>query len=65
MTAAVDIVARMKRNPRGIRFSDLRKVCDHYFGEPRHSASSHCVYKTPWTGNPRINIQDSKGYAKA
>jgi hypothetical protein len=26
---------------------------------------SHRVYKTPWSGDPRVNIQNSKGYAKA
>lgn len=25
---------------------------------------SHRVYKTPWAGDPRVNIQDDKGYAK-
>jgi hypothetical protein len=27
--------------------------------------SSHRVYKTPWQGDPRINIQSHKGKAKA
>lgn len=64
--ASVDgIVAKMRRNPKGIRFSDLCKVCDFYFGEPRQSGSSHHVYKTPWLGDPRVNIQNSKGNAKA
>ena len=60
-----EIISNMKRNPKGIRFSDLCKVCDHFFGEPRKSASSHRVYKTPWHGDPRINIQNYKGKAKA
>jgi len=60
-----DIVAKMKKNPKGIRFSDFCKVCDHYFGEARQSGSSHRIYKTPWQGDPRVNIQDDKGMAKA
>lgn len=56
---------QMKRNPTGIRFSDLCQVCDHYFGEPRQSSGSHRVYKTPWQGDPRVNIQSRKGSAKA
>ncbi len=60
-----DIVAQMKLNPRGVRFSDLCKVCDHFFGEPRQSGSSHRICKTPWEGDPRINIQNHKGKAKA
>ena len=59
------LISDMQRNPKGIRFSDLCKVCDHFFGEPRKSASSHRVYKTPWQGDPRINIQNDKGKAKA
>lgn len=55
----------MKRNPKGIRFLDLCKVCDHYFGEARQTGSSHRVYKTPWLGDPRVNIQNDKGKAKA
>jgi hypothetical protein len=61
-----DIIARMTQNPKGIRFSDLYKVCDHFFGEPRqNNAGSHRVYKTPWQGDPRINIQNDKGKAKS
>jgi hypothetical protein len=60
-----EIVARMRRNPKGIRFRDLCRVCDFYFGEARQAGSSHRVYKTPWWGDPRVNIQDDKGMAKA
>ena len=60
-----EIISKIKQNPGEIRFSDLCKVCDHFFGEPRKSASSHRVYKTPWHGDPRINIQNYKGKAKA
>jgi len=60
-----EIIARMMQNPKGIRFNDLCKVCDHFFGEPRQSTGSHLVYKTPWQGDPRINIQNDKGRAKS
>ena len=59
-----DILTQMKRNPKGIRFNDLSKVCEHFFGEPRQSGSSHKVFKTPWQGDPRVNIQNAKGKAK-
>jgi hypothetical protein len=55
----------MKMNPKGVRFNDLKKVCEHYFGQPRQSGTSHCVFKTPWPGDPRVNIQNDKGKAKA
>ena len=59
-----DILTQMKRNPKGIRFNDLSKVCEYFFGEPRQSGSSHKVFKTPWQGDPRVNIQNAKGKAK-
>ena len=59
------ILALMRQNAKGVRFDDLCKVCDHYFGEPRQKASSHRIYKTPFKEDPRLNIQDDKGMAKA
>ena len=59
------VLRRMRRTPAGIRFADLRKVCDHFFGTPRHRATSHRVYRTPWRGDPRVNIQNAGGMAKA
>jgi hypothetical protein len=64
MADVTEIVMQMRNNPAGIRFADLYKVCDHYFGRPRQASSSHRVYKTPWPGDPRVNIQNSKGRAK-
>lgn len=58
------IIEAMECNPKGISFSDLCKVCDHFFGKPRQTASSHRIYKTPWRGDPRINIQNNKSMAK-
>lgn len=47
-----------------IHFADLSDVCRYFFGEPRTSGS-HNIYKMPWAGDPRINIQNDKGKAKA
>ena len=64
--ATIDsILKKMVATPKNIRFSDLCRVCDSYFGEARQSGSSHRVYKTPWQGDPRVNIQNSKGKSKA
>jgi len=65
MDSVKAILARMNRNPKNVRFKDLCKVCEHYFGLPRHKGSSHRIYRTPWPDNPRINIQSHKGKAKA
>ena len=59
------ILDQMQRNPGGIRFRDLCRVCDHFFGAARRSGTSHRVYRTPWQGDPRVNIQNAKGLAKA
>ena len=64
MTSVEAIVARMRRAPKAVRFTDLCRVCDFYFGESRQKGSSHRVYKMPWTGDPRVNIQDRGGKAK-
>ena len=64
MPTVAKIVAAMRANPQNIRFDDLAKVCEHYFGSPRTSGGSHVVFKTPWPGDPRVNIQNDKGKAK-
>lgn len=55
---------QMRREPASVRFADLYKFCEAYFGAPRQSGSSHAVFRTPWPGDPRINIQSDKGKAK-
>jgi len=60
-----EIIAGMMQDPKGIRFPDLCKVSDHFSGKPRQSTGSHRVYKTPWQGDPRINIENDKGKAKS
>lgn len=64
MGSIEDIVKRMRANPKGIRYREAYQVCEAYFGKPRSSASSHCVFKTPWSGDPRVNIQNDRGMAK-
>ena len=65
MTKIEDILLLMQRNPKNVRYSDLAKVCAYYFGKARKTSSSHRVYRTPWKGDPRINIQNHKSKAKA
>lgn len=58
------IEAKMRENPASVRFTDLYNVCVHYFGQPRNQGTSHHVFKMPSPGDPRVNIQSSKGNAK-
>lgn len=59
-----DLVGKMRNAAANIKFSELSKVCEHFFGKPRQMGSSHRLFKTPWPGDPRVNIQNSKGKAK-
>jgi len=52
-----DILESMRRNPADVRFAAACKVATHCFGKPRQSGSSHRVWKTPWAGDPRVNLQ--------
>ena len=64
MGKVLSLVRQMLANPQNVRYFDLCRVCEHYFGKPRQSSSSHRVYKTPWKGDPRVNIQNKNGKAK-
>ncbi|MDO5687568.1 MAG: hypothetical protein Q4G42_09385 [Neisseria sp.] len=55
----------MNNEPKNIRYEELYKVCEAYFGEARQAGISHAIFKTPWRGDPRVNIQNEKGKAKA
>ncbi len=65
MATIEEILARMRADPKNVRFADLCKVCDFYFGKFRQGGSSHRIYKMPWKGDPRVNIQNHRGKAKA
>jgi len=59
------VLEQMRREPANVRFGDLQKVCEKHFGKSRNSGSSHSIFKTQWQGDPRVNIQNDKGKAKA
>ena len=65
MATSKKILEAMRRTPSNVRFKDLIRVCVEYFGEPRQRGTSHAIFKTPWPGDPRVNIQNEKGKAKA
>ncbi len=59
-----EILKTFRNNPKGVRFAELARICEHYFGPPRQRGTSHLVFRTPWPGDPRVNIQNDKGKAK-
>lgn len=58
------VLEGMRVNPKNVRFSELAWICEQYFGPSRQSGSSHMIFRTPWEGDPRINIQNDHGKAK-
>lgn len=46
-----------------MRFRELLALCGQFFGEARIRGSHH-IFKMPWPGDPRINLQEDDGYAK-
>jgi hypothetical protein len=65
MSKVAKLIIQMRTAPSNVRFADLCAVCDHCFGPARQQGSSHRVYRTPWPGDPRVNVQSDKGKAKA
>jgi len=61
MPTVESILNSMSDNPENVRFSEVLKVAEHFFGKPRIKGS-HYIFQTPWKGNPRINLQNRKGY---
>lgn len=45
---------------KSLNFLKLLKVCEEFFGNYRVNGSHH-IFKTPWQGDPRINLQKGKG----
>ena len=64
MASKAEISKALRSNPYGVRFADLVKICNEYFGQPRQKGTSHRVYRMPWPGDPRVNIQNDRGRAK-
>ncbi|MCP4548433.1 MAG: toxin HicA [bacterium] len=59
------LIDELDGRSRNTRFDRLVTICRRAFGAPTRSrgSGSHVKFKTPWNGNPRINLQNSKGKA--
>ena len=44
---------------KSVRFTELLSLTEQFFGNYRVSGSHH-IFKTPWQGDPRINLQKGK-----
>jgi hypothetical protein len=57
--------SELETHLRTVSYSDMLKLCTHYFGQPRSGSGSHnAIFKMPWQGDPRINLQNKNGKAK-
>ncbi|QUY47136.1 toxin HicA [Serratia plymuthica] len=60
-----DAINHLQQRQSSIRFTELVKICTQWFGEPHLNSGSHQVYRMPWPGDPRVNIQrGNSGMAK-
>ena len=53
-------INELETSEKNIRFSCLLTICENVFGKGRASGG-HLIFKTPWQGDPRINLQKLKG----
>jgi hypothetical protein len=54
----LDAIAKLEKEKQ-VRFLQLLKICEQFFGNYRVSGGHH-IFKTPWQGDPRINLQKGK-----
>ncbi len=64
MNSIDKVLSAARENPANVKYSTMCRLCDHYFGKPRQKGTSHRVYKMPWNGDPRVNIQEKGNKAK-
>lgn len=56
-----ELIEQMRSSPQNVRYADACTVANAFFGEPRQRGASHRVWKMPWAGDPRVNMQTDKG----
>jgi hypothetical protein len=62
VTSVDKIEQKARRSPKSISFAEACQLAEAYFGEPRQGSGSHvAIYKMPWQGDPRINLQKGEG----
>ena len=58
-----NLINELTGREKNIKFSRLLKICEDVFGGSRISGGHH-IFKTPWPGDPRINLQKAGNMAK-
>ena len=62
MTIA-EAIKELESKPTDFGFARLVRICEEFFGAYRVTGSHH-IFKTPWQGDPRINLQRAGKKAK-
>lgn len=60
---SIDEALKELESETNIKFKDLLKICENFFEGPKISGSHH-IFKTPWKGQPWVNIQKDGNKAK-
>jgi hypothetical protein len=58
-----DAIKELESSPKNVKFKRLLTIVENFF-ELASINGSHHRYKTPWQGNPRINLQKDGAKAK-
>ena len=62
--ALAEVVERLRRQPQGVAFRELRRICEECFGAPRNQGGSHLVFRTGLREPAFVNIQPKGKMAK-
>lgn len=60
MTSVEKLVTSLRDNPHNVAYNDLHKVCEHHFGPPRQSGTSHSVFKKAYQVRQVLAAIDKK-----
>jgi hypothetical protein len=63
MATIDEVIEELGNARKNVRFANLVRVCQEHFGCERVRGSHH-IFKTPWAGDPRINLQKDGTKAK-
>src|SRR5437899_3178189 len=58
-----NLISELEEREKNTKFSRLLSICEELFGAGRINGSHH-IFKTPWQGDPRINLQRAGKMAK-
>jgi len=64
MSSIEKLLKAIAANPKDVRFSDLDRLCTHYFGKPRNKTMSikHPGLETPVLISKKVKMEKTKTY---